>query len=75
MDGKRQRHRRIQMRPRHPRRDITPHRHRQSPRKIDRDVGARGLAAQHDLRDHADPEDNQDEGAEEFGERLEQQSP
>ena len=70
MHGERERHRRIQVRAGDARRHVAPHRHRQPPRDVDRQVGARGALAQHHLRDDADAEDDQDEGPEELREHL-----
>jgi len=66
----RQRDRGIQVRARHSRRHITPHRHRKPPGDVDRQVRAGRLFAQNDLGDDADAEDDQDERAEELGERF-----
>ena len=66
----RQSDRRIQVRAGHPRRHVAAHGDREPPRDVDRQERAGGLLAQHDLRDDADAEDDQDERAEELGKHL-----
>ena len=45
-------------------------RHGEAPRDVDREVASGGLPAEDHLRDDADAEHDQNEGAEEFGEQL-----